>query len=260
MRMRFNPIAVIPLFLAAVALVIASKAGGYSLLLTAVLAAVAVFISLVTIFRYGRPSVEVKQPPVENFQYAKPSVDVKQPPVENFRYAKPSIDVKQVSIEDFSLWVDVEGPGSELRRLSPDDLEAAMRITNADLSSLSSNADLLNARISLLLGRPEFVELTQEKFDEQTGCLSQDLRIALKKLGTGKELSAEVLNLIERCASQADRIANKLYDFQRGKPELVQIYTEPLRRAAEKLSRDMRLVFTNVSDFVKSTSTESQSS
>lgn len=243
MHMRFNPIAVIPLFLAAVALVIASKAGGYSLLLTAVLAAVAVFISLVTIFRYGRPSVEVKQPPVENFQYA-----------------KPSVDVKQVSIEDFSLWVDVEGPGSELRRLSPDDLEAAMRITNADLSSLSSNADLLNARISLLLGRPEFVELTQEKFDEQTGCLSQDLRIALKKLGTGKELSAEVLNLIERCASQADRIANKLYDFQRGKPELVQIYTEPLRRAAEKLSRDMRLVFTNVSDFVKSTSTESKSS
>ncbi len=243
MRMRFNPIAVIPLFLAAVALVIASKAGGYSLLLTAVLAAVAVFISLVTIFRYGRPSVEVKQPPVENFQYA-----------------KPSVDVKQVSIEDFSLWADVEEPGSELRRLSPDDLEAAMRITNADFSSLSSNADLLNARISLLLGRPEFVELTQEKFDEQTGCLSQDLRIALKKLGTGKELSAEVLNLIERCASQADRIANKLYDFQRGKPELVQIYTEPLRRAAEKLSRDMRLVFTNVSDFVKSTSTESQSS
>ncbi len=243
MHMRFNPIAVIPLFLAAVALVIAGKEGGYSLLLTAVLAAAAVFISLVTIFRSGRPSVEVKQPPVENF-----------------RYAKPSIDVKQVSIEDFSLWVDIEGPGSELRRLSPDDLEAAMRITNADLSSLSSNADLLNARISLLLGRPEFVELTQEKFDEQTGCLSQDLRIALKKLGTGKELSAEVLNLIERCASQADRIANKLYDFQRGKPELVQIYTEPLRRAAEKLSRDMRLVFTNVSDFVKSTSTESQSS
>ena len=243
MRMRFHPIAVIPIFLAAVALVMASEAGGYFLLLTAVLAAAAVFISLVTIFRYAKPSVEVKQAPVENF-----------------RYAKPSIDVKQIPVENFSLWADVGEPGAELRHLSPDDLEAAVRIANSDLGSLSSNVDLLNARISMLLGKPEFVELTQKKFDEQTGRLSQDFHAAVKKLGTEKELSVEVLNLIERCASQADRVANKLYDFQQGKPELVHTYLEPLRRAAEKLSRDLRLVFTNVSDFMKSASTESKSS
>jgi len=224
--MRFHPIAVVPLLLAAVALVMAGKADEYSLLLTAMLVAAVVVISLAMIFRYVRPS----------------------------------IDVKQVPLENFSLWADVGEPGAELRHLSPDDLKAAMRITNADLGSLSSNADLLNARISLLLGRPEFAQLAQEKFDEQTGRLSQDLHVVVKKLGTGKEPSAEVLDSIEWCASQADRIANKLYDFQRGKPELVHTYTEPLRRATEKLSRDLRLVFKNVSDFVKSALTESKSS
>lgn len=226
MYMRLHPIAVIPLFLAAVALAIAGGTRGYLLPLTVGLAAATVLVALATIFQYVRPSAEVKQVPVENF----------------------------------SLWADIGEPGAELRRLSPDDLEAAVRIANADLGSLSSNAGLLNARISLLLGRPEFVELTQEKFDEQTGRLSRDLHAAVKRLGTGKDFSAEVLNLIEQCASQADRIANKLYDFQRGKPELVHIYTEPLRRAAEKLSRDLRLVFTNVSDFVKGASAKSESS
>jgi len=226
MRLYLYPIAVIPLFLAGVALVIAFKAGGYLLPFTAVLAAAVAFVSIAAILRYTRPPIHVKQIPVENF----------------------------------SFWADVGEPGAELRHLSPDDLAAAARIAKADLGSLSSNADLLNARTSLLLGRREFVELVQEKFDGQTGRLSQDLHATVKRLGTGKELSAEVLNLIEQCASQADRIANKLYDFQQGKSELAHTYMEPLRRAAEKLSRDLRLVFTNVSDFVKSASTESKSS
>lgn len=226
MHMRFHPIAVVPLFLAGVALVIGAKAGGHLLPFTAVLAAVTVFISLAAIIRYARPTIHVKQMPVENF----------------------------------SFWADAGNPGAELRHLSLDDLAAAVRIAKADLGFLSSNADLLNARTSLLLDRPEFVGLVQKKLDGQTGRLSQDLQGAVKKLGTGRELSVELLDLIERCASQADRIANKLYDFQQGKPELVHNYVEPLRRGAEKLSRDLRIVFTNVSDFVKSAPAEPESS
>jgi len=225
MHMRFHPIAVVPLFLAGVALVIGVKAGGYLLPFTAVLAAATVFISLAAILRYARLPIQVKQMPVENF----------------------------------SFWADAGKPGAELRHLSLDDLAAAVRIAKADLGFLSSNADLLNARTSLLLGKPEFVELVQKKLDGQTGRLSQDLQGAVKKLGTGREISVELLDLIERCASQADRIANKLYDFQQGKPELVHTYVEPLRRGAEKLSRDLRIVFTNVSDFVKSAPAESES-
>ena len=216
--MRFHPIAIIPLLLAAVALIMAGGASGPFWPLTAGLAAATVLVSLATLFQYLKPRAEVRQVPIENF----------------------------------SLWADVGEPGLELKRLGPDDVEAATRIAVADLGSLSSNADLINDRIALLLGRPEFEELTQEKFNERTEKLVYNLRMVVEKLRKG---SLEVVvNPIEQCASQANRIANKLFKFQRGKPELVHIYIEPLCRAAEKLSRDLRLASQNISNFIKSAS------
>ncbi len=210
--------------MAVIALVIASGTSGYLLPLTAGLAAATVLVVLGIISQYMKPPAEVKQVPIENFY----------------------------------LWADIGESGAELRRLSPGDVEAATRIASADLGSLSSNADLLNSRISLLLGRDGFEELTQEKFNGQTEKLSEDLRGITKQLKRG--FQAEILSSIEQCASQADRIANKLYDFQRGKSEVVHVYVEPLRRAAEKLSSDLRLAFTNISNFVKSAPAGSESS
>lgn len=210
--------------MAVIALIIASGTSGYLLPLTAGLAAATVLVVLGIISQYMKPPAEVKQVPIENFY----------------------------------LWADIGESGAELRRLSPGDVEAATRIASADLGSLSSNADLLNSRISLLLGRDGFEELTQEKFNGQTEKLSEDLRGITKQLKKG--FQAEILSSIEQCASQADRIANKLYDFQRGKSEVVHVYVEPLRRAAEKLSSDLRLAFTNISNFVKSASAGDESS
>ncbi len=224
MVMRPHPLVIIPLFLAVIALIIASGTSGYLLPLTAGLAAATVLVVLGIISQYMKPPAEVKQVPIENFY----------------------------------LWADIGESGAELRRLSPGDVEAATRIASADLGSLSSNADLLNSRISLLLGRDGFEELTQEKFNGQTEKLSEDLRGITKQLKKG--FQAEILSSIEQCASQADRIANKLYDFQRGKSEVVHVYVEPLRRAAEKLSSDLRLAFTNISNFVKSASAGDESS
>lgn len=224
MVMRPHPLVIIPLFLAVIALIIASGTSGYLLPLTAGLAAATVLVVLGIISQYMKPPAEVKQVPIENFY----------------------------------LWADIGESGAELRRLSPGDVEAATRIASADLGSLSSNADLLNSRISLLLGRDGFEELTQEKFNGQTEKLSEDLRGITKQLKKG--FQAEILSSIEQCASQADRIANKLYDFQRGKSEVVHVYVEPLRRAAEKLSSDLRLAFTNISNFVKSAPAGSESS
>lgn len=218
MGMRFHPIVIIPLLLAVVALVMAGGAGGPLWPLTAGLAAATVLVLMATLFQYLKPRAEVRQVPIENF----------------------------------SLWADVGEPGAELKRLSPDDVEAATRIAVADLGSLSSNADLINDRIALLLGRPEFEELTQEKFNERTEKLVHDLRAAVEKLR--KEFRVGISNPIEQCASQANRIANKLSKFQRGKPGLVHIYIEPLRRAAEKLSRDLELASQNISNFIKSAS------
>lgn len=224
MVMRPHPLVIIPLFLAVIALIIASGTSGYLLPLTAGLAAATVLVVLGIISQYMKPPAEVKQVPIENFY----------------------------------LWADIGESGAELRRLSSGDVEAATRIASADLGSLSSNADLLNSRISLLLGRDGFEELTQEKFNGQTEKLSEDLRGITKQLKKG--FQAEILSSIEQCASQADRIANKLYDFQRGKSEVVHVYVEPLRRAAEKLSSDLRLAFTNISNFVKSASAGDESS
>jgi hypothetical protein len=222
MGMRFHLIAIVPLLLAAVALVMAGGVEGQLLPLTAGLAAATVFVALATLFQYLKPRAE---------------------------------EVRKVPIENFFLWADVGAPGAELERLSPDDVEAAARIAGADLGLLSSNADLINDRIALLCGRPEFEELTREKFNDQTKKLVHDLRAAVEKLRGG--LRVEVLDPIEQCASQADRIANKLFDFQRGKPELVHIYIEPLRRAAEKLSRDLRLASQNISNFIENASKSS---
>jgi len=227
MIMRPHPLAIIPLFLAVIALIIAGIAGstsGYLLPLTAALSVATVFVAFAIIFQYMKPPPEVKQVPIENFY----------------------------------IWADIGESGAELRRLSPGDVEAATRIASADLGSLSSNAELLNARISLLLGREGFEELTREKFNSQTEKLSEDLRGITKQLKKG--FQAEILSSIEQCASQADRIANKLYDFQRGKSEVVHIYAEPLRRAAEKLSSDLRLAFVNISNFMKSTPAGPESS
>ena len=224
MVMRPHPLVIIPLFLAVIALIIASGTSGYLLPLTAGLATATVLVVLGIISQYMKPPPEVKQVPIENFY----------------------------------LWADIGESGAELRRLSPGDVEAATRIASADLGSLSSNADLLNSRISLLLGRDGFEELTQEKFNGQTEKLSADLRGITKQLKKG--FQAEILSSIEQCASQADRIANKLYDFQRGKSEVVHIYVEPLRRAAEKLSSDLRLAFVNISNFMKSAPAGSESS
>ncbi len=224
MIMRPPLLIIISLFLAVIALVIAGGTSGYLLPLTAGLAAVTVIVVFGIISQYMKPPAEVKQVPIENFY----------------------------------LWADIGESGAELRRLSPGDVEAATRIASADLGSLSSNADLLNSRISLLLGRDGFEELTQEKFNGQTEKLSEDLRGITKQLKKG--FQAEILSSIEQCASQADRIANKLYDFQRGKSEVVHVYVEPLRRAAEKLSSDLRLAFTNISNFVKSAPAGDESS
>ncbi len=224
MIMRPHPLIIVPLFLAVIALVITSGTSGYLLPLAAGLSVATVFLAFAVIFQYTRP-----------------------PP-----------DVKQVPVENFYLWADIGESGAELSRLSLGDVEAATRIVSADLSALSSNADLLNARISLLLGREGFEELTREKFNLQTEKLSEDLRGITRQLK--KEFQAEILSSIEQCASQADRIANKLYDFQRGKSEVIHTYAEPLRRAAEKLSSDLRLAFVNISNFMKSSQAGFESS
>ncbi|KUO41678.1 MAG: hypothetical protein AVW06_00710 [Hadesarchaea archaeon DG-33-1] len=172
-----------------------------------------------------------------------------------YQSRKPRVEIEHVPIEDFSLWTDIGEPAAGLRRLGGGQTESAFRITSADLSSLASNAGLLSERLSILIGRHGFDELTRSKLHRNAHSLLEGISSIVKKMRSGEDRSTEnvqrLLDSIEGCAAQSDRIANKLYDSQREKSEIIRTYTDPLRRAAEKLSRDLRLANTNLRNYLK---------
>jgi hypothetical protein len=219
--MRISPVATAALIVAFIAFVIAVTTGGEILPYLAWVALATVLVALATFFQFGRVPPEVRRIPVE----------------------------------DFSLWADIGEPGAELKRLGPDQIEPAFRIARADLGSLASNAGLLSQRLSMLIGKHGFDELTRTKLHRNAYSLMEDLRSIVKKMGARENWSAEgverLLGEIENCAARTDRIANKLFDLQREKPEIVRTYLEPLRRATEKLSRDLRLMSTNLNNYIK---------
>ena len=211
--MRLHPIAVIPLILAFAALIMASSATGLLLPLTVGVAAATFLVALAVVYHYVTPPT--------------------------------------VPAEIFSAWGDVGRPAAGLSRISPEDIGAAARIAGEDLRSISINAELLRSRLSLLMSRHGFERLMQKKLDRLAENLLQDLQAAVGRLSAGRWLSSRALRSIERCASQADRVANELYDFQRWKPEIILAQVDPLRRGAKRLSLDLKFAFANISKFVE---------
>lgn len=214
--MRIHPLSILPFILALIALVLAGQAGGTLLVLTVGLAVATALIGIALIFQH------IMSP-----------------------------EAKQVPLENFSLWADVGEPGAELKRLSYDDIAAAVRIVTADLGSLVSNAELLGARISMVIDRPEFVEVGKTKLNRQVEGIAHDIKAIVNKMRSANRFTSELIASLEQYAAQSDRVANKLYEFERVKSEVVHVYVEPLRRAAEKLSRDLRVASANMSDFVR---------
>ncbi|MEM2875128.1 MAG: hypothetical protein QW567_03820 [Candidatus Hadarchaeales archaeon] len=217
--MRINPLAIIPLALAMLALVISAFTVGWSPSLMAItigLAVATALVAIATLFQYTRSSAEAKQVPVENF----------------------------------SLWADVGEPAAELRRMGYENVQAAVRIAAADLGSLAANAELLSARIAMLLGKEGFAELSSSGVHREVEKIARGVNLVVEKLRSGNGLSPEIVAPLEEHASSADRVANKLFEFEKGKSEVVRIYVDPLRRASEKLSRDLRVAFGNINSFI----------
>jgi len=167
-----------------------------------------------------------------------------------FQYARSSTDAKQVPVENFSLWADVGEPAAELRRMGYENLQAASRIAAADLDSLAANAELLSARIEMLIGREGFEELSSWGVKSEVKKIARGVNSIVEKLRGGNSFSQETIAPLEEYASAADRVANRLFEFEKGKSEVVRIYVDPLRRASEKLSRDLRVAFGNISTFI----------
>lgn len=214
--MRLYPLALVPLVLALVAIIFAVGTTGPQMYLTVGVATATFLVSASILFTYGRRSAEAKQVPLENF----------------------------------SLWTDVGEPAAELRRLSLGDNVAAAHIASTDLASLAANAELLQSRAYMLVGRVGFEGLREEKIHRRAENLANDINAITKKISSMRSLSVEVIAPIELCAAQADRIANKFFEIEGGKSDIVYLYIDPLRRAAEKLSRDLRLASANISKFL----------
>jgi len=214
--MRLYPLAIIPLILSLAAIVLSISTPGPQFYLTMGVAGATFLVSSAILFTYSRRSPEAKQIPLENF----------------------------------SLWADVGEPAAELRRLSSGDTFAAVQIAATDLASLAANAELLQSRAYMLVGRVGFESVTEEKMHRRVEGLVNDINRIIKGINASKTLSGEIVQEIEQCAAQADRIANKFFELEEGKPETVYLYLEPLRRAAEKLSRDLRSASTNISKYL----------
>ncbi|MGQ9788354.1 MAG: hypothetical protein ACUVQM_03480 [Candidatus Hadarchaeaceae archaeon] len=167
-----------------------------------------------------------------------------------FTYSRKSTEMKQIPLENFSLWADVGEPAAELRRIGLGEKFAASQIAATDLDSLAANAELLQARTQILVGKVGFETITEEKIHRRLESLVQDIDRIAKSISTSRELTKEVIPQIEHCAAQAERIAIKFLELEEGKPETIYIYLEPLRRAAEKLSRDLRTAVVNISKYL----------
>lgn len=157
---------------------------------------------------------------------------------------------KELPLEDFSWWADIGEPLFRLKSASSVDRAAACQLVASDLKILHKNASLLHGRLSLLSGRREFEDfpgflLTETQ--QASGALHELIETCEREV----ELKPEIHRTLERIASRLDRVANKLYEFERGRSEVVKTYVDPLRRASEKLSRDLRKAASNLFQFVK---------
>lgn len=214
--MRLNPFATSALVLAVVALIMSTRTTGFVLVLTAGVAVAALMVSMAVMFYHAR-----------------------------------FVEKEKVIVENFSLWYDIGEPAAGLQRVSKGDVGTAVRLVRLDLNSLLSNAKLLHDRVSLLLGREEFEELTQEKIEVLTDFLSRDIEAVIEKLSEEEGFPENTAESIELCASLADRVAGRLSRIQKDKPEAVYARLEPLRHAAKKLSGDLSTISTNISNFIK---------
>jgi len=170
-------------------------------------------------------------------------------------YTVPRIDTHGISIQDFDTWVELGETAAGLRGMKSRDKNAAAQIVTADMNSLAINAELLDRRLSFLYGKHGYDKLTKDKLHNEGKDLAKIVRRYTKKIAKLENWSAEnmstMLEEFEKCASRYDRIANKLHDYEKERPEIVKVNLEPLRRAAEKLSANLRTGRLNLENYLK---------
>lgn len=169
--------------------------------------------------------------------------------------AKPREVSYGIPVEDYYSWVELREPAAGLRGMKPREKRAAIKITAADFNSLAINAELLDKRLSSLAGRHGFDKLTQDKLHKEAERLAREVRQNVDAVELSSNWSYNnmlaLLEKFEKCAAGYDRIANKIYEYGRERPEIVQTVLKPLRKASEKLSTSIREGRLNIERYIK---------
>ncbi|MFN4133272.1 MAG: hypothetical protein ACK4GQ_02755 [Candidatus Hadarchaeales archaeon] len=158
---------------------------------------------------------------------------------------------EEIILEDFSWWADIGEPGASLKSLAPPDPYIASQIVSSDLGVMAKNSDLLSKRLSLLEDRIEFQGLYAGVLSREVEKVTNALSGMIATLAKTRALPPDLTKSMDEQAAILDRTANKLFEFEKGKSEVVKIYIDPLRRAAEKLSSDLRSGAANIMKFEK---------
>lgn len=170
--------------------------------------------------------------------------------VYQYLYA-PGTKEEEIRVEDFSWWADLGEPLFRLKEASPNDEPAAAQLIASDLKVIHKNCSLLHDRISLLVGRRGFEDLPATLLVTETQQVAGAMQKLVEECEKSLRLRPDLYKTLERMASRLDRVGNKLYEFERGKSETIIAYVDPLRRAAEKLSKDLRKAASHLFQYEK---------
>lgn len=159
----------------------------------------------------------------------------------------------EVPVEDLSLWVDAGEPAKELQKLSPAELSTVLMVLRADLGSIISNSELLHQRFPLILSKPELSDLTKfnlvSRAAELVGALKQGEACLLRP--PSHQNLQELLPYLERSAGMAESLLRDLEGISLAKGGIGEAYLLPLRRALEKMVRDLKEMKSNTESYLR---------
>jgi hypothetical protein len=159
----------------------------------------------------------------------------------------------EVPVEDFSLWVDAGEPAKELQKLGPSELPLATMVLRADLGSIISNSELLCSRLSIALAKPELLDLAKFELVPRSKELLNVLREAEATLsGTSSpETLRELVSSLERAATGAESILRDLEGISLAKRGVGETYLLPLRRATDRMVKDLKDLKSNTESYLR---------
>jgi DNA-binding transcriptional regulator YbjK len=159
----------------------------------------------------------------------------------------------EVPVEDFSLWVDAGEPAKDLQKLGPSELPLATMVLRSDLGSIVSNSELLCSRLSIAVTKPELQDLAKFELVPRSRELLSVLRGAEASLSgsSSPETLRQLVSSLERAAIAAEAILRDLEGISLAKRGVGETYLLPLRRAIDRMVKDLKELKANTESYLR---------